>query len=350
MADNKVINILSNSARQSKVGGPNKVFVNVSKGFDRIGQRYVINQNPEDYIFNWAHDSVADLITIASRKIPAIVGPNLVVLPKDLPWFLPKLANCLYLHPSSWCVEVWEKYKFTGCKLKSWPVGIDWEKFSCRRSPMSCKNVMLYIKNQHISIEKEALWAIEKAGFNAQVIKYGRYTEDEFQQVLQCSQFGIWIGTTESQGIALLEALASDLPLIVLNNTNVSKSYGSVYKFPKEMVDFPATSVPYFDNSCGIVIDKIDELGNAVEKMGVNYRNFTPQKYIRNNLSLEISAQKLVDLFGELNIEAEYQIKRNNSFISKLVPRFRGYIILMLYYIRRKLKALINILTNKFNN
>jgi hypothetical protein len=350
MLDNEIINIISVSAKTPKVGGPNKVLINACKGFDRIGQKYVINKNPENYCYNWVHDSIAGLIKIAVFKIPAVIGPNIVVLPKDLPWFLPTLNKCIYIHPSTWCVNVWRVLKFKLCELRSWPVGIDWEHFTCERSFESEKNVMLYIKNQPTSLANIALKYIELKGFKAQIVRYGTYMEDEFKRVLQNSHFGIWIGTTESQGIALLEALASDLPLIVLNNTKVSNSSGTkLYRFPKEMDNLTATTIPYFDKSCGIIIDNIEDLGTAIEEMFNSIGKFTPQSYIRNNLSLEICTQKLLQLFQDLDIN---HLERNTGNIPRISRLYRGlwsYFIFLLYNLRRKVKAIINILIKVIN-
>ncbi len=61
-------------------------------------------------------------------------------------------------------------------------------------------------------------------GYKINLIEYGTYTEETYKYVLRRSFFGVWIGTTESQGIALQEALAANVPLIVLNSRNMSRS------------------------------------------------------------------------------------------------------------------------------
>ena len=54
----QIINIISNCATSERVTGPDKVFINTCKGFELIGQPYVVNRNLSDYSWNWIHDSV----------------------------------------------------------------------------------------------------------------------------------------------------------------------------------------------------------------------------------------------------------------------------------------------------
>ena len=53
------------------------------------------------------------------------------------------------------------------------------------------------------------------------LIEYGKYSEQDYINALNEAKFGIWLGCTESQGIGLQEALATDLPLIVLDATSL---------------------------------------------------------------------------------------------------------------------------------
>src|SRR3954462_8449588 len=102
---NEVINIISHSYCNKLVGGPTKVILNTLKGLDLISQPYVLNQDIRQYRYNWIHDSIEHLIEAAVLRIPVVAGPNIVVLPINLPRFIPDRSKVLYLHPSQWCVD-----------------------------------------------------------------------------------------------------------------------------------------------------------------------------------------------------------------------------------------------------
>ena len=57
-----------------------------------------------------------------------------------------------------------------------------------------------------------------------------KYPEEEYIKYLQESKYGIWLGAHESQGFALEEALAINVPLLVWNVKYMSQEVRSNYK------------------------------------------------------------------------------------------------------------------------
>jgi hypothetical protein len=293
------INIISNSDPH-RSGGPAKVLANTLRGLQKVGQSYVINQPLADFRRSWIHDNIPVLIEAAVREIPVLAGPNLFVTPDNFPFLLPPLRHIIYLHPSAWTINLWRTYNFNRCELKVWPVGIDWEEFNFP-SPAERNEVLLYFKKRQPELKEKAICELKNQGYKINLIEYGSYTEALYKDVLKRSKFGVWIGTTESQGIALQEALAANVPLIVLENQNIlDHNRPEKYDLPASLADFKATSVPYFDQTCGIVINDISELSSAVQKMTEEYDRFAPGEYIKQNLSLEKSARQLISYFEEL--------------------------------------------------
>ena len=126
----ETINIVSDSAALNLVSGPRKVLDNTCKGFDEIGQPYVINKSMSKYRWNWVHDSIRAILVAGFARIPIVAGPNIVVMPDDLPKIRVMLKNSIYLHPSEWVVRLWREAGFTECKLVAWPAGIDCDEFN----------------------------------------------------------------------------------------------------------------------------------------------------------------------------------------------------------------------------
>ena len=318
----RTINIISRQVAEGKKGGPHKVFINTLRGLERIRQPYVINQNPEQFRFNWVQDDIRALIKIVLMQKPAIFGPNLFVFPAELPFFLPDFHQNIYLHPSAWCVNVWEILGFKRCPMRAWPAGIDIETF--RPVERQEKNeVLLYHKKRKSIHYDQVKDILERKGLKVNLISYGYYSEDDYQKALKTSSFGVWVGTTESQGIGMQEALATNLPLIVIENSDMlDHDTPGIITFPSFSSDIKGTSVPYWDDRCGIVINRIEELEYAVVKMQNSIQSFNPREFIKETLSLEKCAKQLVDLFGELNFysydsggQEELKYSKQNSFL-----------------------------------
>jgi glycosyltransferase involved in cell wall biosynthesis len=292
------INIISKSATFNIIRGPRKVFDNTCKGLERIGQPYVINQPMSHYRWNWIHDSITDILIAGFLGIPVVAGPNIVVMPYEFPKVRTKLKNSIYLQPSEWVVRLWEKVGFTECELVVWPVGIDCDEFNASNKVANSTKVIIYFKARRPEILARTIQKVLDQGLEPVVLMYGQYEEIDFKVALKDALFGIWIGVHESQGIALQEALASDLPLLVLDASRFSDNYNqNMYLSSICFKNFTTTSAPYFDSKCGIIIDDEASLGTAILKMRQNLHFFEPRDFVLKELSLEASARKFVDFF-----------------------------------------------------
>ena len=345
------LNIISDSYSLDIVGGPNKVIANTIKGLEKIGYPFEINKDILDCRHIWIHDSPKGLIEVALRKIPAVIGPNIVVLPKDLPRFRPDLTNCIYLHPSPWCVDVWKEIGFSECLLKSWAVGIDTEDFDVKKSFSAENEVMIYFKRREPILLKQTIATVKNMGLNPLVVRYGEYNENQYKQILSKSKFGIWIGTSESQGIALLEALSTGLPLIVCNvNSLFESAIEDDYKFPEKLRSFKPTSAPYFDERCGIIINDFSKLKESINEILINISNYKPREFIIENLSLEKQAKELLSFFDIIDQKSPNIL--TTSIIGKgtgiFTPSYNGRIIYLIFIISRKTKTMFGMIKKAF--
>lgn len=343
----EVLNIISESYCRNLTCGPNKVIVNTLKGLDKIGYPYVINKNIRYFKYNWIHDSVRGLIETGLYKKPALIGPNIVVLPKDLPRFRPVLTNCIYLHPSQWCVDVWKQIGFSECQVRPWPVGIDAADFYKTKRDPSGKEIMIYYKRRDPLLLDKAISIVKSIGFNPLIIKYGEYNEGQYKQILSKCKFGIWLGISESQGIGLQEAMASGLPLIVCDVNSLFESANEDdYKFPEKLRNFKPTSAPYFEDRCGIIINDFSKLKESIVEMSSNLSFYRPHDFIIDNFSLEKQAMELLSFFDIL----EPWLQNHSAKSSKgkdhgnFQSSFQGRIIYLIFIIILKTKTLFRIL------
>jgi len=290
-----MINIISTQAHHSKITGPAKVFRNLVKGLDKIGYPYVINRDLNATKRLWIHDDITALRYMHRSKAYKVVGPNLFVMPSDIPSDI-RFDGTIYLQPCEWVVKLWQAANFTKCPLSSWAVGIDTDEFAPSSLPYSERRVMVYHKErdpQELVCILETLHALK---IKYALVLYGRYNEREYKEMLAKTSFIVWHGCHESQGIAFQEAMACDVPILVCDVVSLGQAKSS-YRFSPKMLDFSATAAPYFDSSCGIKISDLCELSNAVQQMVDARDRFHPREFIKQNLSLERQAKALVQMW-----------------------------------------------------
>jgi len=338
-----MLNIISRSILFKNVSGPKKVVENLIKGLDILGYPYVINKGLDSCQRLWIHDDTIALKKVAPLppEIKVVAGPNLYNLPKNIPSDLD-LKRVVYLQPSPWAKKFWEYFGFNKCVLDVWPTGIDTEKFK----PFNEKKefVLVYFKFRLESELKGAKKILEKRGLNYKIIEYGKYKNMDYQNLLRKTRYIIWLGITESQGIALAEALSADIPILIWDVKYMGQSVSRIISnFTKEEKDYQnTTSAPYFDDSCGVKIKEASELEKAVEYMEKNLNKFQPRKYILENLSLDKKAKDLIFLY-----EKHFGLKYKDGFNEKLLKRGDWLNNKFYYIIYLKLKHFVKMLLIK---
>lgn len=294
-----MINIISKSLVSEHVSGPQKVVRNLIKGLDRIGYPYCVNKSLTATSELWIHDDKEAIAEAAKAGLRAIVGPN--VFPDDFPQ-AGDLSKFVYLHPSKWSGEFWIHFGQQRCEFDYWPAGIDTDEHApSAQSAAKKDSVLIYFKQRFPEELEAAESVLKEKNIPYQKIVYGNYRHPDYIESLKKTKYIIWIGRQESQGLALEEALAMDIPILVWD----VKSFGHVLaderetaRYTKEQLAYPhATSAYYFDDTCGVKIKDQSELRAAVERMEKDLRAYRPREYIMKNLGLEKQARDLVRLF-----------------------------------------------------
>jgi hypothetical protein len=290
-----MINIISSFDRQVERRGPGKVFGNLVRGLDKIRYPYVINQELNATKRLWVHDSVTALYSLRSSGAFKALGPNLFLLPADIPRSLD-LGGALYLQPSDWAKRFWEGAGFTACPTTSWPVGIDTDLFRPAGHGELRNQVILYHKRRDPGELRQIREVLGRLRVPHILIMYGEYLEDMYRQALRNSAFVLWHGCHESQGIALEEALACDVPVLVCDVSRLSEEKGG-YKYPTELGNTKVTSAPYFDESCGLKMRDLSQLEPSIGFMLDHRKEFAPRAFVMRHLSLDGQARAFVDLW-----------------------------------------------------
>jgi len=224
-----------------------------------------------------------------------IFGPHFSVFPDDKINII-KGKNSIYIQPSDWAAKVWKNCSCcNNLNVSSIPFGVETDRFNEIKSIYERRYVFVYYKSRQ-PIELEFI----KSFLNTNNIEYvlfdynKKYIENDYIKCLQNSIFGIWVGRHESQGFALEEALSCNVPLIVWDVKSMNQEYGYNYQ------DIPATCIPYWDERCGEVFYRADELNDTFKKFIPNLYNYKPREYILENLSIDVCEQKLITMINKM--------------------------------------------------
>ena len=323
-----MINIISTQATKKITDGSQKVFANLVKGLDKIGYPYVINRALNATNRLWIHDDVTALRYMHRSKAYKVLGPNLFVMPKDIPREID-LNGVQYLQPCEWVRRMWEHVGFDACAIRIWPVGIDTDIFRPSDIKPSDKRIMVYHKRRDTRDLQTILDALYKLGLPYRLVLCGQYDEEEYLDLLAETSFQIHLGCSESQGIAMLEAMACDIPILVCDVMRISQAKTG-YNFDTSLDRLPVTSAPYFDDTCGVKITDLSEVKNAIELMLDNLNGFSPRNYILRNLSLERQAQAFVSLWEHWGLTFEQGlteiVRKNRAWSIPLSSKIWGFV------------------------
>lgn len=175
-----------------------------------------------------------------------------------------------------------------GGKIYNWYAGIDTTFWDGAGIPQK-KRVLVYAKTNP-GIVNQAQEALKQLGMDVHVLRYGHYTKEEYREQLSLCDFAVFVSERETQGIALAEAWAMDVPTFCWENFNSKMA---------EMVLMPTSSCPYLTKQTGARWKNIDDLRNLIYLYDRKY--FSPRDWVLNNMSDEVSASMLLDIFELLN-------------------------------------------------
>ena len=108
----------------------------------------------------------------------------------------------------------------------------------------------------------------------------------------------IFLCEHESQGLAYQECMSCDVPIIAWDQGWCLDPD----RFRWGMPEIPATSVPYFNATCGERFTSIEEFDVQLELFleRLRLKEYQPRDYILENLTLERCSGKFLDFFSML--------------------------------------------------
>ena len=216
-----------------------------------------------------------------------VAGPNISVLPSFDKNILAAKEVDICLVPSTWVKEEYEKDcpELLG-RIRIWAAGVD-ERYWLPRKKFSfdAPKALIYIKNTDISLNSiEKILKYFKIQYKT--IYYGKYTSNQYKELLQWCNFVIVLSRSESQGIALAEAWAMNVPTFSWNPGKLL--YGN-------HLYLNITSAPYITAQTGATWKTSHELYVLLDKF-CKKNTYSPRSWVLQHMTDSISANELIDI------------------------------------------------------
>lgn len=279
----------------NKTRGPQAVTASLCRGLDEIKYEYKLNPPTTEITENdivWVNESIEALrfaIKLKGGKnYRLIAGPNLIIVPEQSNGIISSAKIDIILQPSDWTKNFMASLKpDLDDKIKVWPAGVA---MPILNESLKTNGLLVYLKDSRAErLLPEIRSSLQRQNRSFEIIKYNKFQQSEYFAKLGKSRALIYLGNSESQGLALQEAWARNIPTLVLN-----KEYFEYkkYKFPAEKI-----SAPYLNDQNGIFFDT-----NNFEEKFLEFwsklTSFQPREYVLNNLSDKICAQKFLAIIN----------------------------------------------------
>jgi hypothetical protein len=284
-----------------RINGQLRVFLNLCAGLDRLGIGYRINdyryiqKHPEELACIIGRSFVLDRI---EWKNPILLGVAIYNHPLDDPNLFNRLPVKALLVPGGWYADMFRPY---WPNTVVWPVGIDTDLWAPSREPEKTVDVLLYDK-VHWDRDRYSPELIEpiRARLRAEgrsflELRYGNYKEEDYQAALSRCRTMIFLCQHESQGIAYQQALSCGVPIFAWDPGGAWKDPNY---FPDRVKFEPVSSVPYWDESCGMKFIDLATFEGEWRNFWAQAEagRFTPRDYVLDNLTLEKQARAYYEI------------------------------------------------------
>lgn len=249
---------------------------------------------PSDADIVWSNSKVIAPHQV-SENTKLVLGPGFFTHPYPAhPLFYfdyrgKGVYNCL----SPWVKTLFEEFiKGPRIDLFPLPFPVDVEKFKPKDVPKTL-DCLVYYKHRKPSLLQNVMEEITRnQQLSCQLFHYSNYKENDYIQALQKAKFAVWIGCGESQGFALQECLSMNVPIVVLDVDSqfdeTSHTGEGLYDHLLGKVTLKATTIPYWDDRCGLVTKNPEDLRSNIELMAKNWMNYKPRMFVLETLTSEV--------------------------------------------------------------
>jgi hypothetical protein len=220
-----------------------------------------------------------------------LAGPNLMVRSNEHAGILaaPEVDVCLV--PADWVATAYveDAPALTG-RVRIWYAGVDDEYWIPKKCLEERRTALVYWKNSDPDLAQYVERTLRREGWPVVRIIYGDYSRRAYRAALSESRFAVFLSRSESQGLALAEAWAMDVPTLAWE--------------PRDLViggrPYTAFSAsPYLTAQVGARWTSEDDFERLLASLPARLPDFSPRAWIQKNMTDLLSAAEMDQLVNE---------------------------------------------------
>lgn len=275
------------------IRGPQAVQRSLFSGLNELGAHWRVNARVKNQ-FNRV-GVLADLKTLLwaieqkrTGKIKHILaGPNIVVNALSNNNIIQDPAIDIILVPSQWVYDLYvSEAPSIRQKLRIWAAGVHVPRPSDLQKKI---DFLIFKKKDNLGMSNRIAEYLQKRGYTVRILIYGTFKQSEYWRLLDRSKYMIYLSESESQGLAMAEAWARNVPTLVWERG--FWAYEGYYWKGN-------TASPYVTEKNGMRFKDYEEF---IEVLPIFMSTpFTPKEYVRRELSDKVSAKKYLTIYKAL--------------------------------------------------
>jgi hypothetical protein len=269
----------------------------VVEGLRQIGADF--NFNPESFselaevVYAPANEALGQAADCKRQDIikTLIAGPTNALLPHEAGgvMLLPEID--VFIVASEWVRELMAALApSVARKLRVCQAGIDAD-FWTRTAHTRSRRPVVYWKDSPEALCVDVEDVIMAVGLEPLRIKYGQYDSEMFKTALNGAPFAVFLSTFETQGLALAEAWAMDVPTLVWDPQSETEWAGGRFR--------AASSAPFLTPVTGLTWKTIDELEQRVRDVMSAPEQFASRAWVRAHMTDALCAANLYDIIRQ---------------------------------------------------
>ena len=274
--------------------GPDRLFQSLIRGLGELGVEYKVNPAFKGII---ATACVLSGVTILKAAIKnkrkgivkkIVAGPNLVITPNDAGGILKSPLIDTIVVPSQWVKDFYISLApELSSKIFIWAAGVDlpegWKsEVGNRRLEI---DFLIFNKVKDQNLKNQIKTFLEQDVYRVADVKYGQYNQQQYFNLLERSKNLIYLSESESQGLAMFEAWAYNIPTLVWDRGYME--YGK-HRFSGD------TASPYLSAQTGIRFTDFKDFKDVLPKF-LN-ASFFPRQWVEKNASNKLAAEKYLEI------------------------------------------------------
>ncbi len=274
--------------------GPQAVFDSLANGLKGLNIDFKINPNlTSPAALACVLSGISTLKWAIGQKLAGkiktiIAGPNIVVSPNDARAILKSSEIDKIIVPSRWVKDFYvSQAPELASKIHIWAAGVelpeDWKsEVGGRKSEI---DFLIFNKVKDQNLKNQIKTFLEQDVYRVADVKYGQYNQQQYFNLLERSKNLIYLSESESQGLAMFEAWAYNIPTLVWDRGYME--YGK-HRFSGD------TASPYLSAQTGIRFTDFKDFKDVLPKF-LN-ASFFPRQWVEKNASNKLAAEKYLEI------------------------------------------------------